>query len=93
MIRDFSCRETEGIWRGKRSRRLSPDIQAIARRKLRMLNNARHIDDLHIPPGNHLEALKGDRAGWYSIRINQQWRICFQWCDGDVSGLEIVDYH
>ena len=93
MIKDFDCRETEGIWRGKRSRRLPGNIQAVARRKLRMLNNARMLDDLRVPPGNRLEALKGDRLGWYSIRINQQWRICFRWEDGDAFGVQIIDYH
>ena len=93
MIKDFDCRETEGIWRGKRSRRLPGNIQAVARRKLRMLNNARMLDDLRVPPGNRLEALKGDHLGWHSIRMNQQWRICFRWEDGDAFGVQIIDYH
>ena len=93
MIRDFADKEAEGIWRGKPSRRLPADIQPVARRKLRMLNSAVVLDDLRIPPGNRLEALKGDRRGQHSIRINEQWRICFQWKDGDAYGVEIVDYH
>ena len=93
MIRDFADKETEKIWNGTISRRLPHDIQAVARRKLRMLNNARQLDDLRIPPANRVEALKGDRRGQHSIRINDQWRICFRWNDGDASKVEIVDYH
>ena len=93
MIRGFRDRETERIWRGQRSRRLPGDIQPIARRKLRMLNNARALDDLRVPPANRLERLKGDRAGQHSIRINDQWRICFVWQRGDAQNVEIVDYH
>ena len=78
---------------GQRSRRLPQDIQPLSRRKLRMLNNARSLDDLRIPPANRLERLKGDRAGQYSIRINDQWRICFVWKQGDALDVEIVDYH
>ena len=74
-------------------RRLPFDIQAAARRKLRMLNNAQSLVDLRVPPGNRLEALRADRAGQHSIRINDQWRICFVWRDGDVFDIEIVDYH
>ena len=93
MIRDFADKDTEKIWDGTISRRLPHDIQAVARRKLRMLNNARQLDDLRIPPANRLEALKGDRRGQHSIRINDQWRICFRWNDGDASQVEVVDYH
>ena len=93
MIRGFRDRETERIWRGQRSRRLPGDIQLIARRKLRMLNNARTLDDLRVPPANRLERLKGNRAGQHSIRINDQWRICFVWQRGDAQNVEIVDYH
>lgn len=93
MIKGFKDRETELIWQGTRSRRLPPDIQAVSRRKLRMLNNAHHLDDLRLPPGNRLEALKGNRKGQYSIRINEQWRICFVWHDGNAIDVEIVDYH
>ena len=93
MIRDFADKETEKIWEGTVSRRLPHDIQTVARRKLRMLNNARQLEDLRIPPANRLEALKGDRRGQHSIRINDQWRICFRWNDSDASQVEIVDYH
>lgn len=93
MIRNFKCKETELIWEGTISLRLPRDIQQVARRKLRMLHNAKSLDDLRIPPNNRLEALKGDRKGQYSIRINQQWRICFIWMNGVVEQVEIVDYH
>jgi len=93
MILDFICKETEAIWRGQMSRRLPQEIQAIARRKLRMLNNAATLADLRIPPANRLEALKGDRKGQHSIRINDQWRICFIWTDAGAKAVEIVDYH
>ena len=93
MIKNFRSRETEKIWNGVRSKRLPQDIQQIARRKLRMLNNARSLNDLRIPPANRLEALKGRRSGQHSIRINDQWRICFVWMDGDAVNVEIEDYH
>jgi proteic killer suppression protein len=93
MIVSLRDVETATIWDGRRSRRLPPDIQVAALRKLRLLNNARRIDDLHIPPGNRLEALKGARAGQHSIRINNQWRICFIWREGNAYEVEIVDYH
>lgn len=93
VIRSFRSKETEKIWDGEVSRRLPIDIQRIARRKLRMLNNSNKISDLLIPPSNRLEALKGDRKGQYSIRINAQWRICFEWLEGDCCNVEIVDYH
>jgi len=93
MITGFKDRETEKIWEGSTSRRLPQDIQAVARRKLRMLNNAHGLDDLRIPPANRLEALKGKRKGQHSIRINDQWRICFVWADGNANNVEIVDYH
>lgn len=93
MILDFKCRETEAIWHGQVSRRLPIEIQAIARRKLRMLNNAAALADLRIPPANRLEALKGSRRGQYSIRINDRWRICFTWSANDAAAVEIVDYH
>ena len=92
MILDFADKETESVWRGERSRRLPASIQDIARRKLRMLNNAQTLEDLRIPPANRLEALKGDRKGQHSIRINDQWRICFKWKDGSCSEVG-VDYH
>ena len=93
MIKSFRDPETELVWQGTRSRRLPPDIQAVARRKLRMLNNAQTLVDLRVPPANRLEALHGDRAGQHSIRINDQWRICFRWAGGDAADVEIVDYH
>ena len=93
MIRSFKSRETEKIWNGQASRKLPKDIQSMARRKLRMLNNAAALNDLRIPPANRLEALKGDRKGQHSIRINDQWRICFKWHQGRAREVEIVDYH
>jgi proteic killer suppression protein len=93
MIKTFACPETEKIARGQRSHELPSDIQNVARRKLSYLKNAKTLQDLRIPPGNRLEALQGDRRGQYSIRINDQWRICFAWCNGDAYGVEIVDYH
>jgi proteic killer suppression protein len=93
MIGNFADRETEIIWSGKRSRKLPPDIQAIALRKLRLINAAASPEDLRIPPGNRLEMLKGDRKGQYSIRINEQWRICFFWVHGEAKDVEIADYH
>jgi proteic killer suppression protein len=93
VIRDFADKEAAKIWEGTPSRRLPSDIQNVARRKLRMLNSASNLDDLRIPPANRLEALRGDRKGQHSIRINDQWRICFRWQDGDAYDVEIVDYH
>ena len=93
MIRSFADPETERIWSGMRSRKLPPDIQAVALRKLRLINQARTVSDLRAPPGNRLEALKGDRAGQHSVRINDQWRICFVWLEGGAADVGIVDYH
>ena len=93
MIRSFVDREAENVWAGTRSRRLPGDIQPVARRKLRMLNNAVTLDDLRVPPANRLEPLKGGRKGQHSIRINDQWRVCFRWKDGDAFDVQIVDYH
>jgi len=93
MILDFADKEAERIWLGEVSRRLPIEIQSIARRKLRMINNARRLDDLRIPPANRLEALKGRMKGQHSIRINDQWRICFRWSDAGVAAVGIVDYH
>jgi toxin HigB-1 len=93
MIRSFKCKETEGIWGGRLSRKFPAEIQDRALRKLRQLDAARTMDDLRNPPGNRLEVLKGDRAGQMSIRINEQWRICFRWVDQDALEAEIVDYH
>ena len=93
MILSFADRETETVWRGIRSRRFPPDLQDAALRKLRLLDAASRLDDLKVPPGNRLEALKGDRKGRHSIRINNQWRICFHWIEGGAEDVEIVDYH
>jgi proteic killer suppression protein len=93
MIASFGDDETEKLWNGERSRRLPPDIQPSALRKLRLINAARKIDDLRIPPGNRLERLHGDRVGQWSIRINDQWRIVFRWNEGGAEDVSIVDYH
>jgi proteic killer suppression protein len=93
MIQSFADPEAELIWSGQRSRKLPADIQNVALRKLRLLNQARVIGDLRVPPGNRLEALKADRLGQYSIRINDQWRICFVWDEGGPKHVEIVDHH
>ena len=93
MIRSFKSKEAERIFNRERSPRLPADIQHVALRKLRMLNRAVTLQDLRVPPANRLEKLSGGRAGQYSIRINDQWRICFEWADGDVQNVEIVDYH
>jgi len=93
VIKTFASRATEALWVGTRSQELPPDIQNTARRKLRMLNNAVTVVELRVPPNNRLEKLKGSRTGQYSIRINQQWRVCFRWDDGDAYDVEIVDYH
>ncbi len=93
MIRSFRCKETAKIFDLDRSRKFPPDIQQVALRKLRMLHRAVSIVDLKIPPANRLEKLSGDRAGQWSIRINNKWRLCFSWRDGEVTEVEIVDYH
>jgi proteic killer suppression protein len=93
MIVSFRDTETSTIWEGRRSRKLPSDIQSAALRKLRLLNNARRLDDLRVPPGNRLEALRGERQGQHSIRVNDQWRICFVWREGHAHQVEIVDYH
>jgi toxin HigB-1 len=93
VIRSFKCKDTERIWRGQSSRKFPGDIQNRALRKLRQLDAAETLEDLRNPPGNWLEALKGDRTGHMSIRINDRWRICFRWSRGDVEDVEIVDYH
>jgi proteic killer suppression protein len=93
VIKSFKDRETQQIFTRQRSRRLPPDIQQVALRKLRMLNNAHARNDLQVPPANRLEKLVGDRVGQYSIRINERWRICFAWREGDAYDVEIVDYH
>lgn len=93
MIIAFASRETEQIWLGEVSRKLPRDIQQIALRKLFMLDKAQSLNDLRIPPANRLEALKGNRKGQHSIRINDQWRICFIWTNSGPDAVEIVDYH
>ena len=93
MIRSFKCKETEKVFSRQVSRKLPRDIQQVALRKLRMLNRAMTLQDLRVPPANRLEKLRGDRAGQYSIRINDQWRICFEWREGDAYNVEITDYH
>lgn len=93
MIVSFRCKESERIWRGRTSRKFPGDIQARALRKLRQVDASRTMEDLRNPPGNRLETLAGSRAGQLSIRINDQWRICFRWKEGDASDVEIVDYH
>ena len=92
MIRSFKCADTEALSKGVRLKRFV-NIAAVARRKLRQLEIAGRLDDLKVPPGNRLEALKGDRAGQYSIRINDQWRVCFRWTKASAEDVEIVDYH
>lgn len=92
MIRSFKCSDTEALSKGVPVRRFV-NIAAVARRKLRQLEIAGRLNDLRVPPGNRLEALKGDRAGQYSIRINDQWRICFRWTVAGAEDVEIVDYH
>ena len=93
MIKSFRDKETEKIFKRYFSRKLPQNIQNIARKKLIILDAVTEIDDLRVPPGNKLEALKGDRKGQHSIRINDQWRICFIWKDGDSYAVEITDYH
>jgi toxin HigB-1 len=93
MIRSFADKETEKLFNRQFSRKLPPEIQHTARYKLEMLDAAERLDDLRVPPSNHLEKLSGDRAGQYSVRINRQWRICFEWRDTGPYEVEIVDYH
>jgi proteic killer suppression protein len=93
VIKTFKDAETQKIYQRERSRKLPPEIQQIALRKLRMLNSSININDLRVPPANRLEKLSGNREGQYSIRINDQWRICFEWKNGDALNVEITDYH
>ena len=93
MILSFKSKETERIWQGHTSRKFPADIQDRALRKLRQLDASRTVEDLRNPPGNRLEALKGERTGQMRIRINDQWRICFRWVGHDAHDVEIVDYH
>jgi len=93
VIKSFQCRDTEKIWRCELARRWAVGVRKTALRKLTWLDAAKDVNDLRIPPGNRLEKLKGDRAGQYSIRVNDQWRLCFEWCDGHAWNVELVDYH
>lgn len=93
MIISFGSKDTEKIWNGERVKGLATEIQEIGRRKLRMINNAVNIADLRIPPANRLEKLSGNWKNFYSIRINDQWRIIFQWNNGNAFDVEIIDYH
>jgi proteic killer suppression protein len=93
VIKSFNDAETEKIYQRERSRKLPSDIQQAALRKLRMINNAINLNDLRVPPANRLEKLSGDRTGQHSIRINDQWRICFEWRGSDAFNVEIMDYH
>ena len=93
MIKSFKCKETEKIFNRNYSKKFPNDIQRIALRKLRMINHSQNLQDLKVPPGNRLEELKGKRKGQFSIRINDQWRICFKWHDSNANEVEIIDYH
>ena len=93
MIKSFDDKESEKIWNGIRSKKFPNEIQDVVRRKLRMINNAQDVNDLRIPPANRLEKLKGDLQEYYSIRINNQWRIIFKWINNDAYEIRIVDYH
>ncbi|MCP4156432.1 MAG: hypothetical protein GY757_52450 [bacterium] len=93
MIATIKDKETENIWNGNYSKKIPTDIQRTARRKLILIHSAININDLRVPPGNRLHALSGNMEGYYSIRINDQWRICFKWDSGNAYEVEIVDYH
>lgn len=93
MIRSFGDKDTERLYHREQVRRLGPDLQRAALRKLRVLNAAVTLEDLRVLPGNRLEKLRGDRAGEWSIRVTGQWRLCFEWKDGDADEVELVDYH
>lgn len=93
MIQSFSDKETEHVWNRERVRKFGPDLQRIANRKLLILDAAENINDLRVPPGNRLEQLRGNRRGQHSIRINDQWRICFTWTSNGPIDVEIADYH
>ena len=92
MIKTFRCKDTESMFNGTSVARFA-NFQTVAMRKLAMLNQAGRLDDLRVPPGNRLEALRGDRAGQHSIRVNDQFRVCFRWTDAGPEDVEIVDYH
>jgi toxin HigB-1 len=93
VVLSFADKDTERVWRRQRSRRLDPPTQRAALRKLLILDAAQTLDDVRVPPGNRLEKLRGDRSGQYSIRVNQQWRVCFRWTAGGPADVEIADYH
>ena len=93
MICSFADRDAEALFQGRFARRLAHDVQRVAQRKLRQIHQAKELRDLAAPPGNRLEALRGDREDQHSIRINDRWRICFVWNEGDADQVEIVDYH
>ena len=93
MIQSFNCKETELIWNGSHSKKFPANIQNVARRKLRMINNSINIQDLKIPPDNRLEKLKGNLKGFYSIRVNEKYRIIFQWKTPNATNIKLVDYH
>ena len=93
MLKSFGSKETEKIWNGVRSSKIPPEIQKVGRRKLRMINNSFNLNDLRIPPSNRLEKLSGNMKEYYSIRINDQWRIMFKWQAGHAFEVEIIDYH
>ncbi|WP_034278588.1 type II toxin-antitoxin system RelE/ParE family toxin [Haloechinothrix halophila] len=93
MLRSFADKDTERVWRRERTKKLDLNTQRAALRKLLMLDAADVLDDLKVPPGNRLEKLRGNRAGQYSVRVNQQWRICFRWTAAGPESVEIVDYH
>jgi proteic killer suppression protein len=93
VIKSFGNKETEKVYRRDYVKNLPAEIQQASLRKLRMLNNAKSMQDLRSPPGNRLEKLKGDREGQYSIRVNEQWRVCFEWKDNDAYEVEITEYH
>lgn len=93
MIISFGSKDTEKVWNGERIKKPSTDLQELARRKLRMLNNSQDIKDLFIPPSNRLEKLKGNFKDFYSIRVNDQYRIIFKWATGNASKVELIDYH
>jgi toxin HigB-1 len=93
VITSFACRKTERLWQRRRDHGLPPQIERVALRKLAQIDRSRELRDLSLPPGNRLEALKGGRAGQHSIRVNDQWRICFRWLGEDAHDVEFVDYH
>ena len=93
MIKSFADKATAGVFHGLEVRRLPTELQAVMRRKLKLIDAVTSLESLRVPPGNRLEALKGDRRGQHSIRVNDQWRICLRWADGHAWDVEIVDYH